>query len=979
MNYIAHRNYLLLRIFVILSSFLMSLATPLQAQQFFFQNFNTENGLIQSQAYTLGQDKYNRLWVGTWGGLSIFDGTGFKNYTRLDGLPGNAVLSFDFLHDGTAWIGTTEGLSYFDGNRFTNYFLSEKADSNGIGVVRVDNRSRVWIMSNNRLFRFEEGAFKPQATEPDYIFSLFKDNRGVIHVAYLRSGIYKFENDAWQRVLAPPKGLLVNARFSNNGRLYALTTEGIIKKSGDTTTYISGALPELELRNLSAKMGIDDKENIWITSLKGVWLYKERKLSQISYHNGLSDEQTLDLFIDNYANLWIATNGSGLYKYAESPFSRFDNKFLPNAKSISSIMRRDNKLILGSYYLGIYELNLDNYGVNKVNLPGFPPVLSSIYQDKEQGMIASGLNNFVQWQNGKVKPVKASVIPLGASWVNLSDTIWGIVNGGLFKIKDDRLLPVIESKSFTSLAITPQQEILLGASYGVLRYNSEKNVLDTISELKSVRVHTLLADQDRWYIGTDDRGLLVYERNAKTFQTIDHKVGLSCNYIYNLLKDKHGYIWIGTGCGIDRLALDKEGGFQIRSYGKSDGLNGAESNGNASYQDEEGVIWFGTTKGLYRYDEAKEKVVRFPPYVSLTNIQLFSRDIDPRAFSDSIIPFAGIPYRPVFEHNQNSLTFTFRAVCLSAPEKIMFRYQLLGADKEPIETRQNTVTYNQLAPGKYTFVVYASDENGTWHENAYKYSFTIKAMFYQTIWFKVLSFLIIASGIGYVIYRYSRSKEAQRQRELKLREEEQNKVRQRTAEDFHDEIGNKITRINLLTMMAERKAEGREDLQTYLQQIRQNTTSLYHGSKDIIWALQKESNFLKEALLRIQQNAISLLNETGMQLQIIEDPPIREEIEMPMDYGRNLILIFKEAINNAMKYSGGDRLILRFYEDIDNSIVLELEDNGNGFDPEEVTKGNGLKNMENRAKAIKARFSMHSLTGIGTLIRLRMFHYSFEI
>jgi len=72
-------------------------------------------------------------------------------------------------------------------------------------------------------------------------------------------------------------------------------------------------------------------------------------------------------------------------------------------------------------------------------------------------------------------------------------------------------------------------------------------------------------------------------------------------------------------------------------------------------------------------------------------------------------------------------------------------------------------------------------------------------------------------------------------------------------------------------------------------------------------------------------------------------------------------------------------LILRFYEDIDNSIVLELEDNGNGFDPEEVTKGNGLKNMENRAKAIKARFSMHSLTGIGTLIRLRMFHYSFEI
>lgn len=971
-------NHILLRIFVVLSSFLMLAAPRSQAQQFYFQNFNTENGLIQSQAYTLGQDKYNRLWAGTWGGLSIFDGTGFKNYTRLDGLPGNVVLSFDFLHDGTAWIGTSEGLSYFDGNRFTNYFLSRNTDSNGISVVKVDNRSRVWVLSNNRLSRFEDGKFDLQATAQDYIFSLFKDNRGVIHVAYLRSGIYKFENDAWQMVLPPPKGLLVSARFSNNGRLYALTTEGIIKKSGDTTSYISAALPELELRNLSARIGVDAKENIWITSLKGVWLYKDKKLSRITYQQGLTDEQTLDLFIDNYANLWIATNGSGLYKYSESPFSRFDNKFLPNARSISSIMRRGNKLILGSYYLGIYELNLDNYQVNKLNIPGFPPVLSSIYQDAEQGIVASGLRNFVQWNKGRVKAISAPVIPLGATWINVQDTIWGIVNGGLYKIKDERLVPVINSKSLISLAVTPQQEILLGATSGVLLYNRAKNIPDTIPELKSVRVHTLLADESRWYIGTDDRGLLVYERSQKTFRTIDQKVGLSCNYIYNLLKDKRGYIWIGTGCGIDRLALDQEGGFQIKSYGKSDGLNGAESNGNASYQDEDGVIWFGTTKGLYRYDEAKEKVIRFPPYVSLTNIQLFSRDIDPLAFSDSVIPFAGIPYRPVFRNDQNSLTFTFRAVCLSAPEKIMFRYQLLGADKEPIETRQNTVTYNQLAPGHYTFIVYASDENGLWHENAYKYSFTIEAMFYQTLWFKVLSFVLIASGIAYVIYRYSRRKEAQRQRELKLREEEQNKVRQRTAEDFHDEIGNKITRINLLTMMAERKAEGRDDLQAFLQQIRQNTSSLYHGSKDIIWALQKESNFLKEALLRIQQNAISLLNETDIQLQVIEEPPIREDIQMPMDYGRNLILIFKEAINNAMKYSGADRLILRFYEDIDNSIVLELEDNGNGFDPEEVTKGNGLKNMESRAKAIKARFSMHSLTGIGTLIRLRMFHYSFE-
>lgn len=979
MKHITNIKHLLNKVLLLVGLGLMMVKT-IYAQQYFFQNFNTENGLIQSQTNCLAQDKFNRLWIGTWGGLSIFDGSYFKNYTRANGLISNSVTSVDFLHDGSAWIGTTEGISYFDGLKFSNYTLSSHPDSNWISSINVDNRSRIWALSRNKLFVYSKGGFQIQSQlYEDIIVALFKDNSGVIHVAYLRNGIYKFENDQWRQVLPAPKGFLLSARYSIKGELVGIGTEGVFKIQSGNLEYLLAKTSQIDFQNNAFKIAVDNSNNIWLTSLKGVWLLKNGQLHALNFTNGFTDEQTLDVLIDRYNNLWIATNGSGLYKYAESPFTKFDNKIIPNAKSILSIFKSKDQLILGSTLQGIYNFNPNSVVATKSSYQGLPTVLTSIYQDENAGLIASYFNQTFQWKNGKRNDIKAGISnAIPSSWKTIADSVWGISSKGLFKLNGENLELIQSGNNFTELAADAKYNIILSFKGGIAVFDRLRRTLDTIPQMKGMRIHCMVTDEKRWYLGTDDRGILIYDLNTQTYQGIDQRNGLSCNYIYNLLKDKAGNIWAGTGCGIDKLRIDQDGHFELKSYGKSDGLNGAESNAKASFQDEEGLIWFGTTKGLFRYDGQKEKQVKIVPFVSLVDLKLFSKDIDANKLSDSIIPFLNLPYKPVFKYDENSLSFTFRAICLSAPEKIIYKYKLIGVDKDFIETKQQIASYNQLAPGQYTFVVYASDEDGNWHENAFKYEFTIDAIFYQTFWFKTLIGLILAGVITFIIFKYSRAKEAQRQRELKLREDEQNKVRQRTAEDFHDEIGNKITRINLLTMMAEKKAGDNENMQSILKQIRQNTQSLYYGTKDIIWALQKESNYLKEALLRIQQNSIALLNETGIHLQIEEEPPIVNDVLMPMDYGRNLILIFKEAVNNAMKYSGATRLTLRFYEDIDSGIVLELEDNGHGFDVDEQNKGNGLKNMRNRAKAIKGNFSVHSLIGIGTLVRLRLFNYSFE-
>lgn len=954
-------------------------SNTLIAQQFSFQNYNTEHGLIQSQPLFITQDKINRLWIGTFGGLSIFDGTNFKNYTKIDGLPDNCITAIDFEANGTAWLGTANGIAKFNGIKYRNLTVHKNQDSNRVNNLKVDQEDNVWVTANNALYTLiNDKVDTVTRFANDFILNIYSDKNKNIYCLTAAQGLLKWEQKQWKKIVANTDFWIESVDFSANGAMYLLTNKGLLKIENNIYKWLSAPLQLTNYGNISYKIAVDNNETVWINSVKGSYIWQDKKLTSLNSVNGFTDESTISMFVDNYNNVWLGVNGSGIFKYAITPFVKFDSNILPNAKSISSIGNINGSLLVSSTILGSYILDEKNKKAILYKPKDFPEIVNAITISRNNGIFLSHNLQLQWWLNDKRISAFHQLQTFGTLPIETHDSLYLIANGDLYVLRDNSIHPILTKLSLNNGAALPDGNLVLVDNERILKYDSKSQRITDIKKTPGTTITCIVADERRWFLGTDDRGLLIYDLLQDKLISLNQKNGLSCNYVYNLLIDDEGKLWAGTGCGIDKLSFATNGQFNIRSYGPSDGLIGAESNANASFQDQSGKLWFGTTKGLFQLDREKERKNRITPVVRLDELRLFSKTINPQKFSDSVIPFTTLPYNPIFQHNQNSLSFSYRAICLSAPDKITYKYKLQGIDKEFVETKLTTVNYNQLNPGTYTFIVFASDEDGNWHDNAFTYSFTIEAIFYQTVWFKAIAFTLLLSGVAYVIYRYSRQKELQRQRDLRLREEEQNKVRQRTAQDFHDEIGNKITRINLLTMMAEKKAGENTEVKTVLQQIRQNTQSLYHGSKDIIWALQKESSYLKEALLRIQQNAIAIINETEIKLIIEEEPPIKEEVLMPLDYGRNLTLIFKEAINNAIKYAQANQLILRFYEDIDNSIVLELEDNGIGFDTDIQSNGNGLENMQHRAQAIKGKLTVHSLSGIGTLIRLRLFHYSFE-
>ncbi len=950
------------------------------AQKYNFINFNVENGLAQSQAITFAQNPNNELLIGTYGGLSVFDGTNFTNFNKSKGLPQNIVNTIACDKNQTIWIGTPNAVSRFNGQYFTTFYPGGTGNDKTVAQIIVDGKDRVWVlMSNRRLYKFDGRKFVQERRDDD-IYCMTLDNSGKLWIATANGNIDVFDGDTrWHREINndSASGLIVYKMTfgSYSGTLYALTTKGVLvsEKGKFRPPDFLKSLPK---KGFPTNILEDKNGNIWISfNDGGAWMFGPKRWTHYTYQNGFTDDNVERFFEDAEGNIWLATNGSGIYRYTGSIFTYYDRGSGLSSPSVMSIAQaRKGPLYFAGNNSGLYQL-VNNTPVS-VNLPFRSARINSLVTDSA-GTLWIATNNAGLWSlsGSEVKLMKQSLAHRITGISNLHrylNTIWITSRQGLFRMTNDTIIKediLNDMNLLTSYALNDDSLLIGTLKGGAFLYRTDTKQLTPIPSLGSTATLCFSADNKNIYIGTDDRGVVIWNRKDNSFTTVGHRNGLSCDYIYSLLRDRDGNLWVGTGCGIDRITI--EGGkINIKTFGRSDGLLGIESNINASFEDREGFLWFGTTRGVFRYNPYVTFAPQQAPKVILQSVKLFAKDIPPLKYADSIVPFSGMPWNLVLPTNQNHLTFTYKGIYLSQPEKIRYRYQLAGIDRSYTETNQTTVVYPNLPPGDYLFKVWASDADGNWYDNAVSYPFRINRPFHSTWYFRLSAALAIAGlFLGGVYYR-NRQKERRRKWEERLREEEQALVRKKTAEDFHDEIGNKLTRINLLATIAENKMSSESpDVKSILKQIQTNISSLYQGSKDIIWLLQPESDYLDGVLLRIEQNTSELIADGSIQFRYHQQKNLNTHIKLPIDYSRNLILIFKEAVNNIVKHAHAHNIHLSVTGN-DTYVLCELSDDGSGFDSRGKHKGNGIANIRNRANRIGAKVYFESRKSEGTRLRL---------
>jgi signal transduction histidine kinase len=325
----------------------------------------------------------------------------------------------------------------------------------------------------------------------------------------------------------------------------------------------------------------------------------------------------------------------------------------------------------------------------------------------------------------------------------------------------------------------------------------------------------------------------------------------------------------------------------------------------------------------------------------------------------------------VLSYKQNYFSFEFAALDFSTPSRNQYAYMLEGLDNEWINSgTRRFAGYTGLEGGKYLFKVKGTNGDGVWNESGTSIRIIITPPFWKTLWFNVLLVLMIGGGVALIIiYRIRHLLE---HKAIERAAEE--KMRSKVAADFHDELGNRITKISLFSQIIKNNyRENTDKALEYLDKINENARNLYDETRDFIWHLDPKKDTLDDLVMRLKSFGDELFEGTDITYKLENRIKDSEYIRPSMEWRQNILRIFKEGMHNALKYSNCSTVKLTLEKD-DHSIILRLADNGVGFEPSMMRDGNGLVNMKNRAQAIQANIEILSNPGKGTQIILTLIH-----
>jgi signal transduction histidine kinase len=209
--------------------------------------------------------------------------------------------------------------------------------------------------------------------------------------------------------------------------------------------------------------------------------------------------------------------------------------------------------------------------------------------------------------------------------------------------------------------------------------------------------------------------------------------------------------------------------------------------------------------------------------------------------------------------------------------------------------------------------------------------------------------------------------------QLKKKLEQQNSVlamRNNISQDLHDDIGASLSNINILNELARRSINQPEKSKEYLFKASEDIQRINESLSDIVWNINPKYDDLQNLFIRMKRYAADMLDGKNINGQF-DFPANEPDVKLSMTQRRDLYLVFKEAVNNLVKYSEAANALIKIATG-ENTIEMLVEDDGKGFDSEKVKYGNGLHNMMQRAKASGAEVTIRSVPGEGTRVHLVM-------
>lgn len=966
--------------------------------------FQKIEGLSQNTVFKITQDGQGFLWVATGDGLNRYDGIGFKTYkpsvNEAGHITGRVIRSnMSEDNDGRLWLSTETGLQFLDKRRGRFHFLLPFNDSfnymNGslypieqIGENYWFGKTTQGILSYHLPSqRYTSYPFPGSAERPLQFLGekAIPDGRGHLWSSQ-QAGLYCFD-------LASKKwGLfLANSKLSHsclvNDILYLVSPEGVIlfDTKEHSSRLIKTPWAGTNIRCLTS----DGQGNVWAGDMYGNILKMDRQSSQlntIANINGLRGASfpIYELCFDASGILWIGTDGMGLIKAnVHSPdFFKFPGVDQLENLFIKSIYEDEAGIVwLGTFGRGILQLNPHTNTATGLDIAPFNKtggiLVSFIKEDQFKNLwVGYGERLYCRkfgdrifsevklpMEGNKSRLMVSGMAQLRDKWI--ITTTLGVFNLYITaNFSDLKIEPEPGLGDFSFIYPAGKEQFIVGFDEsGLCLFSKQQNTWKYEKHLvEKMGFKCVYSDSLRqllWF-GTD-RGLMAYNRLTETYRLFTEADGLGNSFVYGILESA-GQLWLSTNGGLCnvKIGATKAGDFpaiSCRNYKQKDGLQSDEFNTGAFLKSRNGMLYFAGINGVNWFSPS---MIHGPARIGKLAITQFTVNNKP---ADSVLSSEYIN-EVKLDHTQNNLYLQFHALEFSNPSHIHYAYKLAGWDKDWVDSKTNNeVRYNNLLPGDYTFHVKASNADSSWMEKPYSIHIIIAPPFWKTWWFYLFELLFITAGITWLTHLV-----AQRKLKKEIEQLEQQKAlfteRMRITQDMHDDIGAGLTQISLISESARLHSLPGSNIKNELDDISNTSRQLVDNIGEIIWSLNPQHNTL-EILLAHLREQINKLAEYADINCTINFPPVLPEHTITNQQRRNTLLITREIVHNAIKYSQAKELKITLSVE-QGCLLFSVSDNGIGFDINCASKGNGLRNMRQRIDEIGGSITICSVPGGGT-------------
>lgn len=961
-----------------------------------FLSFTVKNGLSQNAVTAIFRDSKGYVWLGTQDGLNRFDGIGFTRFKHdakdTMTISDQYITAINEDGAGNIWVGTRNGLNKFNyrNNRFERIHINPNRRNiiqyvfeqifplgNGDLAFVAEDQLYVWLHQQNRIKKLM-GRYGERCAYTVNALGIWRLSKNKLFQ-------YDLQTFALKKIhlfngLLDPSASIGRIGFDQEQKLWLVNERvehkpqvKIVKINSSVSVLSSFPLPE-KIYHLS----FDSSNRAWFSSLSGLLIvdssHRPYYWRGTHLHSTLNQANAiLSTYHDASGISWIgfANNGVLIYNQTASAFKLIqplnktetvfsyavDSKNNEWLAAVSGIYKREKttenwKLVAkkkvralvagekGQLWAaveneGLFLIDPDGRfqmiaNTDNLKLPDntifhlhYHSGIGQLFISTKSGLVllnTKTLQTKRYWSESVDKRYQLSGSYVLHAFTDIEQRTWVSSNTGI-DVFDTSMNKILQYKTNDDKASPVKRTIVTG----------------TTQDLKgNIWIATLSNGVYKWL-------------NGKFYQ-YNHSNGLSGNVVAGIMTDSFNRVWVATTTGMNLIDQDKD---QIFQLSEQNGMPASDFLLSSFFAHKNGALLSGSSEGLVMISPDLFKPLNTILHCYITDAAV---NFNPVRIAD----------RYLLQSDDKSISLEIASPSFINAEKVIYQYRFLGLVDKWITLQPNNrrISFTNLPYKSFQLEIRAAESKAQLEIAPIKKIFiSRKPPFWQNPFFVGPILVLLLIGLLMLVRFFTKRKIRQRLQQSEI-EQQIYKERERISRDLHDHLGAYAAAIKTNINQLERKDE---HTSSTLQKLKENADDMVNALRETIWVLQYQEISIT-ALSDRFKNLVNRIrpNYPDIAIEVLEH--IEADKRLTPAESIHLLRMMQEVLTNALKHADCSKVTIRIQ--VNHLAEIEIEDDGKGFEMEEVNSGFGLENLNERASESGASLQIFSQKGGGTRIRI---------